>query len=135
MSIKIIRIDDTRYPSITTNHPYCREVRVFVGKEDDNLVYDENLAIGVTKLLPNSRTILHKHNFREYILVMEGKGVLISENFECLVTQGCLIVIPKNTPHQIINKSHNDLILFWIYTPSGGEKKIINAFYNIGNYY
>ncbi len=135
MPIKIARIYDTGFPTIVTDPPYCREIKVFVGREKDNLIYDENVAMGLTTLLPNSKTVLHSHGFREYILVIDGKGVLVSEDFERSISRGYFIFIPQNIPHQIINESDSSLILLWVYTPSGGEKKIINAFYNLDKYY
>jgi len=42
------------------------------------------------------------HPFHEIIYFMDGDGEFISENFHCRVTPGTIIIIPKETFHQLI---------------------------------
>ncbi|NIS62285.1 MAG: cupin domain-containing protein, partial [Proteobacteria bacterium] len=38
-----------------------------------------------------------------------------------------VVFLPRNVKHQVINTGQESLRLFWIYTPPGGEKSVLEG--------
>jgi mannose-6-phosphate isomerase-like protein (cupin superfamily) len=58
---------------------------------------------------------LHKHPYQEVFIVEEGKATFSLGDAKILVDGGHVVIVPKNTPHKIINSGNGMLRLIAIH--------------------
>lgn len=104
--------------------PYERELKVLISPSLQQGV--EGLAVGMTILPPGNSSSSHSHEVEcETWIVISGTGeVVLGEERESVGPES-VIFIPRNIKHQIINTGPETLRMFWIYTPPGGEKSVL----------
>jgi len=92
--------------------------------EYSNAEEDPDVSIARARVLPNTETQLHKLSQTiERYLILEGTGEVTlgdpnSNTLNCAtVSNGDVIIIPKNCPQAIRNTGENDLIFLVICTP------------------
>ena len=106
--------------------PHQRELKVLLSP---SLQVDvEGLSVGMTILPPGKSSSFHSHDVEcETWIIVSGEGeVRVGEERE-LVGPESVVFLPRNIKHQIINTGQGPLRMFWIYTPPGGEKSILEG--------
>ncbi len=106
--------------------PHPRELKVLLSP---TLQVDvEGLSVGMTILSPGKSSSFHSHDIEcETWIIVSGQGeVRVGEERE-LVGPESVVFLPRNINHQIINTGQEPLRMFWIYTPPGGEKSILEG--------
>ena len=107
-----------------TPAPHKREVKVLISPDLQEGV--EGLAVGMTILPPGESSSFHSHDAEcETWIVISGEGeVRVGEEREAVGPQTVVFLKPK-AKHQITNTGRIPLRMFWIYTPPGGEKSVL----------
>ena len=84
--------------------------------------------MGMTILPPGESSSFHSHEAEcETWIVVSGEGeVQVGEEREPVEPES-VIFLPRNVKHQIINTGKQTLRMFWIYTPPGGEKAVLEG--------
>jgi quercetin dioxygenase-like cupin family protein len=76
---------------------------LFIGKVLRQNIMDEKIAkelrIGVVNFDPGARTKWHTHTNEQVLYVVDGKGIVATEEEEVVVTQGTFIFIPSGEKH------------------------------------
>jgi len=106
--------------------PHQRELKVLLSPSLQ--VHVEGLSVGMTILSPGKSSSFHSHDVEcETWIIVSGEGeVRVGEERE-LVGPESVVFLPRNIKHQIINTGQEPLRMFWIYTPPGGEKSILEG--------
>jgi mannose-6-phosphate isomerase-like protein (cupin superfamily) len=78
----------------------------------------QNQSLAEASVPPNGQTILHRHRQSEEIyLFSAGAGRMLLGNEEMEIAAGDAILIPPGTPHKLINKSDEPLVLLCCCSP------------------
>jgi len=106
--------------------PHERELKVLISPSLQEGV--EGLAVGMTILSPGKTNSFHSHDAEcETWIIVSGKGeVLVGEEREPVGPES-VVFLPRNVKHQIINTGQESLRMFWIYTPPGAEKGVLEG--------
>jgi len=106
--------------------PHERELKVLISPSLQEGV--EGLAVGMTILSPGKTSSFHSHDAEcETWIIVSGKGeVLVGEEREPVGPES-VVFLPRNVKHQIINTGQESLRMFWIYTPPGAEKGVLEG--------
>ena len=106
--------------------PHQRELKVLISPSLQKGV--EGLAVGITILAPGKSSSFHSHDVEcETWLLVRGEGeVRVGDGREPVGPES-IVFLPRNLKHQIINTSQEPLRMFWIYTPPGGEKSVLEG--------
>lgn len=106
--------------------PHERELKVLLSPSLQEGL--EGLAVGMTILPPGSSSSFHSHDAEsETWIVVSGTGeVRVGDEHEAVGPES-LVFLPRHVRHQIINTGQEPLRMFWIYTPPGGEKSILEG--------
>jgi len=81
---------------------------------------------GVTIIAPGQAHEEHAHpDSEELILVLQGVGVGKVGEQDVKIMPRDLIAIDKGEPHQFTNTGNEELLLYWIYSPSGPEVRFL----------
>jgi mannose-6-phosphate isomerase-like protein (cupin superfamily) len=109
-----------------TPEPHVRDLKVLISPSLQEGVHD--LSVGMTILPPGHASSFHSHEAEsETWIVVAGEGeVLVGEEREAVGPES-VVYLPPHVKHQIINTGREALRLFWIYTPPGGEKKVLEG--------
>ena len=109
-----------------TPAPHERELKVLISPSLQEGV--EGLAVGMTILPPGQSSSFHSHDVEcETWIIVSGKGeVRVGDEREPVGPES-VIFLPRNIKHQIINTGQETLRMFWIYTPPGGEKSVLEG--------
>ena len=109
-----------------TPAPHERELKVLISPSLQEGV--EGLAVGMTILPPGQSSSFHSHDVEcETWIIVSGKGeVRVADEREPVGPES-VIFLPRNIKHQIINTGQETLRMFWIYTPPGGEKSVLEG--------
>lgn len=112
--------------SYMTPAPHERELKVLISPSLQEGV--EGLAVGMTILPPGQSSSFHSHDVEcETWIIVSGKGeVRVGDEREPVGPES-VIFLPRNIKHQIINTGQETLRMFWIYTPPGGEKSVLEG--------
>lgn len=106
--------------------PHERELKVLLSPSLQASV--EGLAVGMTILPPGKASSFHSHDEEsETWVVVAGEGEVRVGDERETVGPECVIFLPRNIKHQIINTGREPLRMFWIYTPPGGETSILEG--------
>jgi mannose-6-phosphate isomerase-like protein (cupin superfamily) len=106
--------------------PHERELKVLLSPGLQEGL--EGLAVGMTILPPGSSSSFHSHDVEcETWIIVSGTGeVRLGDEREAVGPES-VIFTPRHVKHQIINTGQEPLRMFWIYTPPGGEKSILDG--------
>jgi mannose-6-phosphate isomerase-like protein (cupin superfamily) len=106
--------------------PHERELKVLLSPSLQEGL--EGLAVGMTILPPGSSSSFHSHDVEcETWIIVSGTGeVRLGDEREAVGPES-VIFTPRHVKHQIINTGQEPLRMFWIYTPPGGEKSILDG--------
>lgn len=106
--------------------PHERELKVLISPSLQEDV--EGLAVGMTILPPGKASSFHSHDREvETWIVVSGEGEVRVGDERERVGPESVIFLPRNIKHQIINTGQEPLRMFWIYTPPGGERSILEG--------
>jgi mannose-6-phosphate isomerase-like protein (cupin superfamily) len=122
----VIHAKSSQAKSYRTPGPHERELKILISPSLQQGV--EGLAVGMTILPPGKSSSFHSHELEcETWIVVSGKGeVVVGEERE-LVGPESVVFLPRNVMHQIINTGEEPLRMFWIYTPPGGERAVLEG--------
>jgi mannose-6-phosphate isomerase-like protein (cupin superfamily) len=122
----VIHAKSSQVKSYRTPQPHERELKVLISPSVQQGV--EGLAVGMTILPPGESSSFHSHEAEcETWIVVSGEGeVQVGEEREPVGPES-VIFLPRNVKHQIINTGKETLRMFWIYTPPGGEKAVLEG--------
>ncbi|KON27951.1 hypothetical protein AC481_03500 [miscellaneous Crenarchaeota group archaeon SMTZ-80] len=67
-----------------------------------------NFAMRLFEIKPEGHTPLHEHPWEHEVFVLEGKGIIMSQNGEVKFKKGDVIFISPNEKHQFVNKSKKE---------------------------
>ena len=109
-----------------TPPPHQRELKVLISPDLQAGV--EGLAVGMTILPPGESSSFHSHEAEyETWIIVSGQGeVRVGEERQPVEPETVVFLRP-HIKHQIINTGPTPLRMFWIYTPPGGEKSILQG--------
>lgn len=112
--------------SYMTPSPHERELKVLISPSLQKEV--KELAIGMTILPPGNSSSFHSHDEEaETWIIVSGNGeVRVGEEVQQVGPES-VVFLPPTIRHQIINTGHETLRMFWIYTPPGGEKAVLEG--------
>jgi len=109
-----------------TPAPHKRELKVLISPSLQKDV--EGLAVGMTILPPGESSSYHSHEAEcETWIVVAGHGEVRVEDERQPVEPETVIFLKPYIKHQIMNTGRTPLRMFWIYTPPGGEKSILDG--------
>ncbi len=122
----MIVAESNKAKSFMMPEPHQRELKVLLSPSLQADV--EGLSVGMTILPPGKSSSFHSHDVEcETWIIVSGEGeVRVGEERE-LVGPESVVFLPRNIKHQIINTGQEPLRMFWIYTPPGGEKSILEG--------
>lgn len=110
--------------SYMTPLPHRRELKVLLSPSLQKEV--EGLAVGMTILPPGESSSFHSHDVEfETWIIASGEGEVVVGDEREPVGPETVVFLGKNIKHQIINTGKIPLRMFWIYTPPGGEKSVL----------
>lgn len=76
---------------------------VFTGEVNRGTLSDASTAsrlfLGLVKFSPGARTVWHSHNFEQGLVIVEGKGIVATEQHEHVVEPGDIVIVPENEKH------------------------------------
>jgi mannose-6-phosphate isomerase-like protein (cupin superfamily) len=106
--------------------PHQRELKVLISPSLQEGV--EGLAVGMTILPPGNSSSFHSHDVeRETWIIVSGEGeVRVGDEREPVGPES-VVFLPRNVKHQVINTGQEPLRMFWIYTPPGGERSVLEG--------
>ena len=112
--------------SYMTPLPHRRELKVLLSPSLQKEV--EGLAVGMTILPPGESSSFHSHDVEcETWIIASGEGeVRVGEEREPVGPE-TVVFLKRNINHQIINTGQVPLRMFWVYTPPGGEKGVLEG--------
>jgi len=106
--------------------PHTRELKVLISPSLQEEVKD--LAVGMTILPPGECSSYHSHEAEfETWLIVSGQGEVRVDDERAPVEPETAIFIQPKERHQIINTGKEPLRMFWVYTPPGGEKSVLEG--------
>jgi mannose-6-phosphate isomerase-like protein (cupin superfamily) len=106
--------------------PHPRELKVLLSPSLQEDV--EGLAIGMTILPQGESSSFHSHEREnETWIIVSGEGEVRVGDETQAVEPETVIYLKPQIPHQIRNTGRIPLRMFWIYTPPGGEKNILDG--------
>ena len=93
--MKVINMSDVETQDVKTD--------LFTGTVHTQNVIDADVAkgfrFGMVKFDAGVRNIFHTHSNEQVLLIMEGKGIVATEDKEVTVTPGMLVYIPAGEKH------------------------------------
>ena len=106
--------------------PHERELKVLLSPSLQAGL--EGLAVGMTILPPGNSSSFHSHDAEcETWIIVSGKGeVQVGDEHEPVGPES-VVFLPKHIKHRIANTGQEPLRMFWIYTPPGGERSILDG--------
>lgn len=106
--------------------PHERELKVLISPSLQEGV--EGLAVGMTILPPGKASSFHSHEAEvETWIIVSGEGEVRVGDERAPVGPESVVFLPRDVKHQIINTGEEPLRMFWIYTPPGGERSILEG--------
>lgn len=105
--------------------PARREI--FTGEVESATFADESigrhLRVNLVRFKPGARTKWHTHTFEQGLLIVEGKGVVATEDGEHLVEPGDVVIVPANEKHWHGGTESTGMAHFSLATP--GETTVL----------
>jgi len=79
--------------------PFVDFARELIGAEYGDLP----ISIIFVEAKPGEGPALHKHPYRELLLILEGRARCVVGDQEIVVETGDIVTIPAETPHSFVN--------------------------------
>ena len=122
----MIHAKSSQAKSYRTPEPHERELKVLISPSLQQGV--EGLSVGMTILAPGKSSSFHSHEAEcETWLVVSGEGDVVVGDEREPVGPESVVFMPRNVKHQIINTGQETLRMFWVYTPPGAEKSVLEG--------
>ena len=87
----------------------------------------KNSQLVLMSLKPHEDIGLEKHPDNDQFFRFEsGRGMVIIDGNEHIVSDGIAIVIPAGSKHNVINMGHTDLKMYTIYSPAHHRDGVIH---------
>lgn len=84
----------------------------------------ERLRIGLVKFSPGGRTKWHTHTFEQGLIILEGKGIVATEEQEYVVVPGDVVVVPTGEKHWHGATEHTHMHHLSIGAPDGSTNEL-----------
>lgn len=111
---------------LTTPEPYVRHVGVLLSPFLQEEMGD--FAIGHTEVPPHQQGVMHGHSDgAEVWLIYQGRGRALIDSEEIHIEPGTVVYTPPGSSHQFFNEHDEPVKLFFVFSPSGEEKAVIDA--------
>ena len=111
---------------LTTPEPYVRHVKVLLSPMLQEGL--EDVAVGTCVVPPHQMGSLHTHpDAAEIWMFSEGYGRAVVGDEEIDTGPGTVVYTPPGVSHQFFNTGDTPVKLFWMYSPSGAERDVIEA--------
>ena len=111
---------------LTTAVPNVRRVDVLLSPLLQEGVGD--FAVGTCEVPPDGQGSLHTHpDAVEVWMFREGRGRATVGDEEIVTGPGTVVYTPPGVSHQFFNTGDTAVKLFWLYSPSGAEREVIEA--------
>ena len=76
---------------------------IFTGEVHTHTHVDDKMAsslrLSLVKFSAGGRTTWHRHSFEQGLLIVEGKGIVATEETENVVESGDVVFVPANEKH------------------------------------
>ncbi len=120
----MILVHSSQVKGFMAPEPHVRELKVLISPTLQEEA--QGLSIGMTIVPPGCSSSFHSHETEdETWIIFSGKGEVRVEERTEKVSPESVIFLPRRKRHQIINSSSEPLRMFWIYTPPGPEKSVL----------
>ena len=107
-----------------TPEPEQRVLKVLISPNQQEEV--QGLSVGMTILEPGKSSSWHSHDVAcETWIIVAGHGDVQIGEERRPVGPETVVFIPPKVNHQIDNTGKETLRMFWIYTPPGAEKAVL----------
>ena len=111
---------------LTTPEPFVRHVKVLLSPLLQEGIGD--FAVGSCEVPPGQQGSLHTHpDTAEIWLFSEGHGRAMLGDQEIVTGPGSVVYTPPGVSHQFFNTGDTPVKLFWMYSPAGAERDVIEA--------
>jgi mannose-6-phosphate isomerase-like protein (cupin superfamily) len=123
---RMIIARSSRAASFLMPAPHERELKVLISPSLQDQV--EGLAVGMTILSPGKSSSFHSHELEgETWIIVAGGGEVRVGDERATVGPESVVFLPPGVKHQITNTGQEALRMFWIYSPPGGERSILEG--------
>jgi quercetin dioxygenase-like cupin family protein len=85
----------------------------------------ERLTLNLVRFSPGGRTKWHTHSFEQGLIIVEGKGIVATEEQEYVVEPGDVVVVTPNEKHWHGGTEHSGMAHIAINQP--GETTVLEA--------
>ena len=111
---------------LTTPEPFVRHVKVLLSPLLQEGIGD--FAVGSCEVPLGQRGSLHTHpDAAEIWMFSEGHGRAVVGDQEIVIGPGSVVYTPPGVSHQFFNTGDTPVKLFWMYSPAGTERDVIEA--------
>ncbi len=115
---KIVLVDSNEVEAY--RGPMGRRTKVLI----DGTVGSSRLSLGLVYFPPGSSSDFHTRREEEIFHVLEGVGILATEQGEYVTKPGVTVFIPPGVKHKHENRGDGTLVQLWIFSPQGPEHEI-----------
>jgi len=103
--MKITHFDDVLLENVTVDDAVQTKIRWLISKKDNA----PNFAMRMFEVEPGGHTPLHTHEWEHEVFVLQGTGVLVTEEGEKPFQQWDVIFVDPNIRHKF--KNNDDTLL------------------------
>ena len=128
--MKIVHYTDVKLEDVTMEGAKGAKIRWLISEKDGA----PNFATRLFEVEPAGHTPFHTHNWEHENFVVEGEGVLVTEDGEKPFSKGDVIYVPPNFKHSYKNTGSRTLKFLCIIPhrkyeqKKKSEKKVVNPF-------
>ena len=94
--MKVIKFNEVEVKDVS-NHP------IMIGQVNGQSLVDNDtakeLSLSMITFSPGAKNIYHAHDREQILYIMDGKGIVATEDEEHVVTPGMLVYIPAGEKH------------------------------------
>ncbi|MFC1942259.1 cupin domain-containing protein [Chloroflexota bacterium] len=94
--MKVIKFSEVEVNDVS-EHP------IMIGQVNGQPLVDDNtakeLSLSMVTFSPGAKNIFHAHDREQILYIMDGKGIVATEDNEVVVTPGMLVYIPAGEKH------------------------------------
>lgn len=116
-----MHVSKSKEPQITTRDMFTGTVSSHNHVTEEHA---EQLRINLVHFEPGGRTKWHTHTFEQGLIVVEGKGIVATEDAEHVIEPGDVVLIPEGEKHWHGGTETTGMSHFSI-NPSAGESTVI----------
>ena len=121
-----LAVTDDDGVGLTTPEPYVRHVKVLLSPLLQEGLGD--FSVGSCEVPPGQAGSLHTHpGTVEVWMFYEGEGRAVVGGREFTTGPGSVVYTPPGAAHQFFNTGDTPARLFWLYSPAGAERNVIES--------